>query len=105
MKDKIQRAFREKFGTEPDAVFFAPARVNLIGEHIDYNGGLVMPCALETGTYLAIAKTAEPTLKFSSENFPGEDFETVYEEKKLRKNWQKMEQLPAWRRRLFCSGR
>lgn len=90
MKDKMQRDFRDRYGEEPDAVFFAPARVNLIGEHIDYNGGLVMPCALETGTYLAIKKTDDALLKFSSENFPGEDFEVPYEENsysKSGKNW------------------
>lgn len=49
--------------------YFAPGRVNLIGEHTDYNSGFVLPCALSFGTYLAIRKITEPVLRFSSANF------------------------------------
>lgn len=51
-------------------LYFAPGRVNLIGEHTDYNGGLVLPFALQYGTYLAVRKTQEKKLKFNSNNFP-----------------------------------
>lgn len=51
-------------------VFFAPGRVNLIGEHTDYNGGLVLPFALQYGTYLVVRKTPEKVIKFHSANFP-----------------------------------
>lgn len=94
MKQQIIDAFREHYGITPDSVFFAPARVNLIGEHIDYNGGLVMPCALETGTYLAIRKTEDAVLKFSSINFPGEDYTIAYEEKKYEKDGKKWSNYP-----------
>lgn len=94
MKQNILDAFQQHYGVAADAVFFAPARVNLIGEHIDYNGGLVMPCALETGTYLAIRRTEEPVLKFSSMNFPGEDFQIAYEEKKYEKDGKKWSNYP-----------
>lgn len=90
MKQQVIEAFKAQYGQEPDAVYFAPARVNLIGEHIDYNGGLVMPCALTTGTYLAIRKTDGNILKFSSKNFPGEDYQTEIKEEgyvKEGKNW------------------
>jgi len=50
-------------------MFFSPGRVNLIGEHIDYNGGLVMPCAIEFGTYLLVAQNDENVLRFRSLNF------------------------------------
>ncbi|GIZ16232.1 galactokinase [Capnocytophaga catalasegens] len=70
MKAYIQEEFKKIYGNTPDKVFFAPARVNLIGEHIDYNGGLVMPCALGNGTYLAIRKTTDNTFTFRSLNFP-----------------------------------
>lgn len=94
MKKQIEKAFTDKFGKKPDAVFFAPARVNLIGEHIDYNGGLVMPCALETGTYLAVRKTEEPVLKFSSANFPDEDFKTELKTEKYQKEGDKWSNYP-----------
>ncbi len=48
--------------------FFAPGRVNMIGEHTDYNGGFVLPCALQYGTYLLIRSLAEPVVKLASTN-------------------------------------
>ncbi len=51
------------------SLFFAPGRVNLIGEHTDYNGGYVLPCALTFGTYLAIRRTNDSLVKFSTTNF------------------------------------
>lgn len=51
-------------------VFFAPGRVNLIGEHIDYNGGLVMPAALTIGTWLFLRKRSDGTSRFASQAFP-----------------------------------
>ncbi len=63
--------FYEKYGNRNDkpVLFFSPGRVNLIGEHTDYNGGFVFPCALNYGTYLLIRKTNDKTLKFSTINF------------------------------------
>src|SRR5690606_31473283 len=68
--------------------FFAPGRVNLIGEHIDYNGGLVMPCAVTYGTYLLTAPNKEGVFRFSSVNFP-EKYETpvLNEYSKTGKEW------------------
>jgi galactokinase len=63
--------FLEKYGNKDNkpALFFSPGRVNLIGEHTDYNGGFVFPCALNYGTYLAVRKTSGNSLKFSTLNF------------------------------------
>jgi galactokinase len=63
--------FYEKHGNRVDkpVLFFSPGRVNLIGEHTDYNGGFVFPCALNYGTYLLIRKTKSNILKFSTINF------------------------------------
>ena len=47
------RTFREQFGSEPKQFYWAPGRVNLIGEHTDYNDGFVLPCAINYGTVIA----------------------------------------------------
>ena len=69
MKQKVFDEFKKLYGTEPDGVYFAPGRVNLIGEHTDYNGGHVFPCALTIGTYVAAKKRADRVLRFYSMNF------------------------------------
>ncbi len=69
MKEKLQQEFSKIFGRDAEAVYFAPGRVNLIGEHTDYNGGHVFPCALTIGTYAAAAKNTDNTLRFYSMNF------------------------------------
>lgn len=73
----LAEKFYEKYGNRNDKpiLFFSPGRVNLIGEHTDYNGGFVFPCALNYGTYLFIRKIKGNTLKFSTINF-NEDSET-----------------------------
>lgn len=70
MKDMILKKFEEVFGDlEGVKVFFAPGRVNLIGEHTDYNGGHVFPCALTIGTYAVARKRNDRKLRFYSMNF------------------------------------
>lgn len=69
MIDQLAEKFKSFFDHEHTALFFAPGRVNLIGEHIDYNGGLVMPCAITFGTYLLIAPNTSNTFRFRSLNF------------------------------------
>jgi galactokinase len=64
----LQLKFKEKFKSEDYRTFFAPGRVNLIGEHTDYNGGYVFPCALDFGTYLIIRKNGTDSLNFASIN-------------------------------------
>jgi len=67
--------FYEKYGNrnEKPVLFFSPGRVNLIGEHTDYNGGYVFPCALNYGTYLLIRKTEGNKLRFSTLNFNNDE--------------------------------
>lgn len=70
MVEKLQNKFAEVFGTAGEAhVYFAPGRVNMIGEHTDYNGGHVFPCALTIGTYGVVRKREDKKLRFYSMNF------------------------------------
>lgn len=70
MKELILKKFEEVFGDSEDAkAYFAPGRVNLIGEHTDYNGGHVFPCALTIGTYGVARKRTDNKLRFYSMNF------------------------------------
>ncbi len=67
--DRLNSEFRRRFQKDPEQLFFCPGRVNLIGEHIDYNGGRVMPCAIDKGTWLAVAKNVDRVFRFHCLNF------------------------------------
>ena len=70
MKEIVLKKFAEVFRDNEGAkVYFAPGRVNLIGEHTDYNGGHVFPCALTIGTYGVARKRDDKKLRFYSMNF------------------------------------
>ncbi|KZZ83772.1 galactokinase [Bacillus sp. SJS] len=70
MLTQLINQFNEVFGkgTEP-RIFFAPGRVNLIGEHTDYNGGHVFPCALNVGTYCLVRERSDQMMRLYSKNF------------------------------------
>ena len=65
----LEQKFKEVFGKDAEQQFFAPGRVNLIGEPTDYNGGNVFPCAIDRGTYGLVSKRADRTFRMYSENF------------------------------------
>ena len=70
MVEQLKNKFAEVFGPEGEsAVYFSPGRVNMIGEHTDYNGGHVFPCALTIGTYGVVRKRQDRKLRFYSMNF------------------------------------
>ena len=84
MINKLKEIFYKKYGKNKNELFvyFAPGRVNIIGEHTDYNGGFVLPCALSFGTYLLIRKANNSQIKFLSANF---DFTANIPINKLKK--------------------
>ncbi|MGZ3755050.1 MAG: galactokinase [Mucilaginibacter sp.] len=69
MKEHLQEEFYKLYSQEVEKIYFSPGRVNLIGEHIDYNGGLVMPCAIAQGTYLLVKLNNDGVFRFRSLNF------------------------------------
>lgn len=69
-KEKLVSGFKRIFKDGGDIRgYFAPGRVNLIGEHIDYNGGHVFPCALKNGNYVVARRREDKKIRFFSENF------------------------------------
>ena len=66
--DDVKKIFREKFNSEP-RLFYSPGRINLIGEHIDYNDGFVMPAAINKGIFFAIALNNSEKINFHSIDF------------------------------------
>jgi len=86
--DNLQKEFFKLYQKEAANLYFSPGRVNLIGEHIDYNGGLVMPCAVTLGTYMLTAPNADNVFRFKSLNFDEQleiPLQTGY--KKQGTNW------------------
>lgn len=69
--DRLLERFHEKFGANENQVqqFFAPGRVNLIGDHTDYTGGFVFPCGIDSGSLLLIRRTKDNQFRFASTNF------------------------------------
>jgi galactokinase len=61
----IERKFLETFGEEPDLIAAAPGRVNLIGEHIDYSEGFVLPFAIKDRTLAAVRKRDDSTVRIA----------------------------------------
>lgn len=70
MLQQLNADFETQFQTKPTVNAFAPGRINLIGEHTDYNGGYVFPAAIELGTYGMASLRTDQTVQFYSKNFP-----------------------------------
>ena len=73
LKQELERRFVEMYGTGSEAIqfFAAPARINIIGEHIDYNGGMVLPTAIDRYIFLAIRRRKDTTINYDDIRFPG----------------------------------
>lgn len=68
--EKLLNRFEEVFGYKTDKLYFSPGRINLIGEHTDYNGGKVFPCAITMGTYGVVAPREDKMIHAFSDNLP-----------------------------------
>lgn len=82
---RIATLFKERFNTEP-VMYFSPGRINLIGEHIDYNDGYVMPAAINKGIYLAIASNGSSRFNFYAAD-PNEELSVTLQEIKRSAGW------------------
>src|SRR5215469_17831286 len=82
LSDEFQRSYR----TRP-AIFRAPGRVNLIGEHTDYNDGFVMPAAIDASTWMAIARRADRRIRIYSEQFNEEFAFDLDDNAKRKSRW------------------
>jgi galactokinase len=88
MKYNLSLEFKKLFNKEAENAYFSPGRVNLIGEHIDYNGGLVMPCAITFGTYVVAATNNDSIFRFRSLNFDDKlDIPLQPDYKKTGESW------------------
>ncbi|MFI5161568.1 MAG: galactokinase [Sphingobacteriales bacterium] len=88
MKHNLYQEFKRIFNRDAENAYFSPGRVNLIGEHIDYNGGLVMPCAITFGTYVLAAPNNEGVFRFRSLNFDDKlDIPVQESYKKTGESW------------------
>jgi len=88
LANALTERFREVYGTSPSGTFRAPGRVNLIGEHTDYNDGFVMPAAIDFYSYAAIGERADQTLSVYSEQFhENVEFSIAHLAGPPRKHW------------------
>jgi galactokinase len=69
MKKHVNNLFFEKYNHYSNKTYFSPGRVNIIGEHTDYNGGLVMPFCIDKGLYAAVGRNDLKVIRIYSENF------------------------------------
>ncbi len=95
--------YRQTYGRDPDGVFSAPGRVNLIGEHTDYNGGLVLPFAIDARAHLAAGRAGTATVRVVSAQKPGEVERRCPRRHPARIGGRRMAGLPA-RRDLVAAG-
>lgn len=87
--EKLKAEFSSKYGEGGAArIFRAPGRVNLIGEHTDYNDGFVMPCAIDFATYVAAEPREDRKIRIASMSFPGEyEFDLDNQEIETAESW------------------
>ena len=93
---EIRSAFVNRFGHEPQVVGIAPGRINLIGEHTDYNDGFVFPAAIDRGLLIAAAISDEQSQVSSSQMGDGEPFDVTVVEPGFSTSWSKYPAGMGW---------
>lgn len=83
-------AFKQKFGIEPSMQAYAPGRVNVIGEHTDYNGGFVLPCAIKYGTAMAARENGTDKMRILACDINGGDYDEFVISSDIQKNADKL---------------
>jgi galactokinase len=87
---QLRTEFRAKYGNEP-RIFRAPGRVNIIGEHTDYNVGFVLPCAIDLAAYVAGCLRPDRVIRVASLNFENEfEFDLDGNSKPPAKDWTRL---------------
>lgn len=90
-KSLISQHFRRQFSSEPELLVRAPGRINLIGEHTDYNGGFVLPAAIDKAIWLAASRRPDKRLVFYAadldETFVADGGDTVFQQEKKWANY------------------
>lgn len=97
MREQISDRFRRRFGREPQVIVRSPGRVNVIGEHTDYNAGWVFPAALEQGTWIAAAPRPDRALQTVARRMGAEDSADLGDLRPLeREGWARYVRGVAW---------
>jgi len=78
-RDQINTRYKELYGQDPDVIAKSPGRINIIGEHTDYNEGFVLPTAIDKAIYVALGKRSDNEIHLYAEDFK-ESFQTTIEE-------------------------
>ncbi len=97
----VRELFIHRFGVDPTVVGVAPGRINLIGEHTDYNDGFVFPAAIDKVTYIAASITDGPSQLFSEQVGEGEGFDSASVVPGKLNSWSKYPAGMAWALREF----
>lgn len=96
MLNRIIEAFREAYGTAPDYVVRSPGRVNLIGEHTDYNEGFVFPMGIVYDQWLALRKNGRDEVRWYSRDVDSKDAFSIRDFSKKKRSWIQFPQGVAW---------